>query len=255
MKIVEIAKRLYRSSPADLVGRIKRVFAADFKKDEQPELMDFYPDDFKIIIANIGKFGSPGAAKRGETKDELIAIVDVPRSLILHEFCKLCLPIEGDIAECGVYKGGTAFVLANVLKHSGSDKQLHLFDSFTGLPDTLPVDGKHKKGDFGDASLNVLKKRLHGYDYKAYAGFFENTLNEVSKLHFCFVHIDVDIYSAAKECTEFFYPRLKKGGIIVYDDYGFGSTKGVKLAVEEFYKTKPEKPVVLPTKQCIIIKK
>jgi O-methyltransferase len=45
------------------------------------------------------------------------------------------------------------------------------------------------------------------------------------------------------------------GGIIVYDDYGFHSCTGAKIAVDEFYTGKEERPIYLPTGQCIVIKR
>lgn len=224
---------------------------------EERYILSFCTEDFKHTLEKRGRFVSPGLAKRSQTGDEIVSIVDIKRLFILHEFCKASLVIPGDVAECGVYKGGTAFVLANVLKNreKSEDKTLHLFDSFQGLPDKiLPIDSDHRPGHFGDSSVGLVKKRLEGYQHRIYPGFFENTLDQIKNSTFCFVHIDVDIYSSAKECTEFFYPRINPGGFIIYDDYGFSSTKGVKFSVDEFYRDKLESPIVLPTKQCLIIK-
>src|SRR5579863_8437040 len=43
--------------------------------------------------------------------------------------------IPGDIVECGVWKGGSMMAVANVLRRHGiSDRHLHLFDTFEGMP-------------------------------------------------------------------------------------------------------------------------
>ena len=74
----------------------------------------------------------------------------------LEEFCKKILNsnIEGDVAEAGVYKGGSARLLATAFPH----KTIYLFDSFEGMleNDELP-EGHHKTGDFSDVSLNFVK--------------------------------------------------------------------------------------------------
>lgn len=51
-----------------------------------------------------------------------------------------------------------------------------------------------------------------------------------------------------------FVPRLTNGGIILYDDYGFLCAPGAKLAVDEFFSDKPEKPIWLTTGQCLVVK-
>jgi hypothetical protein len=40
---------------------------------------------------------------------------------------------------------------------------------------------------------------------------------------FCFAHIDVDVCQASVSCMEYIYPRLKPGGVMVFDEYaGYG---------------------------------
>jgi O-methyltransferase len=68
-------------------------------------------------------------------------------------------------------------------------------------------------------------------------------------------HIDVDIYTAVRDCLEFIYPRLVPGGTVVIDDYGFPSCVGARRAVDEhFADGLPEAPLCLPTGQCLIVK-
>jgi len=50
--------------------------------------------------------------------------------------------IEGAFVECGVWKGGCAAVMAYVTKKHGSKRDIHLFDSFEGLPAPTVKDGK-----------------------------------------------------------------------------------------------------------------
>ena len=71
---------------------------------------------------------------------------------------------------------------------------------------------------------------------------------------FCFVHIDVDILEPTRDSIEFFYPRMMPGGIMLFDDYGFTSCPGAKLAADVFFEGRPEKIGLLTTGQAIIIK-
>jgi predicted O-methyltransferase YrrM len=81
-----------------------------------------------------------------------------------------------------------------------------------------------------------------------------DTLADVERDTFSLVHIDVDLYQTAKVCCEFFYPRVCEGGIIVFDDYGFPACRGEREAADEYFSTKVEKPICLPTGQAFVIK-
>ena len=226
---------------------IKRIIR-HFIKKETPE---YYPRDFLNAFSDMGKITSGSLAKEGKTEED-VNIVDMDRALVLYGLCEDSGVTMGNKAECGVYKGGTAILLAEATPFT-----IHLFDSFEGFPDDFTEEEKklYKAGNFGDATIESVKRRLAGKNCVIHKGFFKDTLNEVKNLTFSFVHIDVDIYSSAKECTEFFYPRMEKGGYIVYDDYGFSTTRGVRDLVNEFYCFTPETPIILPTGQCLIVKK
>jgi O-methyltransferase len=66
--------------------------------------------------------------------------------------------------------------------------------------------------------------------------------------------VDVDVYRSILDCCEFIYPRLKTGGVMVFDDYGFPTCPGARKAVDEFFTGKPETPVILQTGQAIVIR-
>jgi O-methyltransferase len=50
--------------------------------------------------------------------------------------------VPGDLVECGVWRGGSALLMAEVLERSAAaDRKVWLFDSFEGLPEPEEVDG------------------------------------------------------------------------------------------------------------------
>ena len=83
-----------------------------------------------------------------------------------------------------------------------------------------------------------------------YKGLFQDTCGQVKDIKFSLVHLDVDLYKSTKDCLEFFYSRMEKGGIIFSHDY---STLGVKQAFDEFFKDKPNAVINLSTSQCIVV--
>lgn len=152
--------------------------------------------------------------------------------------------IEGDIAEVGVYKGGSATVICQNKK----EKTLYLFDTFNGLPYS---DGIYKKGEY-KSNYFFVKNTLRNYqNVFIYKGTFPETSEPIKNKKFSMVHLDVDIYHSTIDSLNFFYPRMSVGGIILIHDYTY--SKRVADAVNEFFKDKPEQVIPLGN-QCKIIK-
>jgi O-methyltransferase len=155
---------------------------------------------------------------------------------------------NGDIAECGVYKGGTAKILAEL----APDRPLHLFDTFSGMPDTDPTRDLHQAGDFADTNIESVRDYLaDNKNVTCVVGLVPDSLEVVRDRAFSFVHIDLDIYSAIKSACEFFYPRMQPGGMLLFDDYGYSSCPGARAAVDEFFSDKPEVEMAMITGQCV----
>lgn len=177
---------------------------------------------------------------------------------VVYEFCLHCLHLDGDFAECGVYKGGSAFLIAETLASSSvEDKETHLFDTFTGMPAMANQDPSGlKEGRFGDTSLADVKQYLRDFPFVVFhPGLIPSTLESVKDKRFAFVHVDVDLYQTTKDCLNFFYNRLTRGGVMIFDDYGWTFFKeSEKKAVDEFFEDKPETPIALQTGQAFVIK-
>lgn len=160
----------------------------------------------------------------------------------LRTILKEALKLGGDVAECGVYKGGTAEVEAKEMV--GLGRRLLLFDTFCGMPDIKLVDDdSHRPHDMNDVNLDELKNVMTPFGFvDIYPGKFEDTVKKaIDGMSFCFVHIDADLYTSVKECCEYFYDRMVPGGIMLFDDYGSPTCKGARRAVDEFFAGKPEK--------------
>lgn len=163
------------------------------------------------------------------------------------ELAKTCSSIEGDAAELGVYLGGTARLISEVLKN----KTTHLFDTFTGLPPTTELD-QMQEGDLS-ANEEIVRKFLKHQNVEFHVGLFPDTTVGLEDKKFCFVHSDCDLHQSTMDACSFFYPRLSPSGIMVFDDYGFTETKGCTLAVDEFFEDKEEYPVYV-ARHCFVIK-
>lgn len=185
-----------------------------------------------------------------------------PSSMVSQERCytlvslaRYAAHLDGDVAECGVYKGGTALMLGRVLGNAG--KRLYLFDSFTGLPKGDPVkDRQFREGQFAVDSIESVKGLLSDYQsiIEIRKGWIPETFAGLETNRYAMAHIDVDLYKSALDCCDYFYPRLVPGGILLFDDYGFAAARGEKDAVDMFFTDKRESPIVLLTGQAFVVK-
>ena len=173
----------------------------------------------------------------------------------LYSLARQAAHVGGDFLEAGVYQGGTALMLRKILVEANEDKDLHLFDTFAGMPDTRPDRDLHKAGDFSNTSVAAVSmligpsERVHFHP-----GIIPDTFSGVKLERIAFAHVDVDIHDAVYECCNFIYPRLTAGGIMVFDDYGFPSCPGARAAVDEFFADKPEVPLVLSSGQAVLFR-
>jgi hypothetical protein len=178
-------------------------------------------------------------------------LVTRDRCFMLYQFARHIASLPGEIAELGVYKGGTAKILAKACP----TKRVHLFDTFEGMPATDEVKDIHKAGDFNDTSLEAVRSFLSDCpNVDFHPGYFPESIAGLEDLRFALAYIDADIYQSTKDALEFFYPRMVPGGIMVFDDYEWPRCPGVKLALEEFLAGKPERPVITAYIQCALFK-
>ena len=162
--------------------------------------------------------------------------------------------VPGDIAELGVFKGGSARLICEVK----GQRALHLFDTFKGLP---PVD----EGDFNQndntpyhegqftSPLKEVREYLRDFqNIHFYGGLFPGTARTLTDKTFSFVHLDVDTYTSTRDALRFFYPRMSPGGLLISHDYL--NATGVRKAFDEFFADRPEPIVPIAETQCLIAK-
>lgn len=178
-------------------------------------------------------------------------LVSKNRCFMIYQLLRHAANMDGDIAEVGVYRGGTAKLIAK----TAADKNVYLFDTFSGMPAITSKIDKHKAGEFRGCSLPLVKSFLKDCPNAIfYQGIFPDTADSIRDRKFSFVYLDVDLYNSVKDCLEFFYARIVTGGVIIIDDYGAWGCPGVKKAVCEFLADKKEYPIITTEIQCAIIK-
>lgn len=163
----------------------------------------------------------------------------------------LTFDIPGDLVECGVWRGGASFLMADLLRRAeATDRKVWLFDSFEGLPPPRPVDGpaalayvqNTDSPDYYDncrASLEEVRRTAAELGVAAYTevikGWFEQTLPLFRERlgPIAILRIDGDWYSSVRCCLENLLDQVVEGGLVVVDDYY--AFDGCRLAVHEFF--------------------
>jgi len=202
---------------------------------------------------------SPWLREHGEFREVYeraisTSLVGRPRCYVLYTLAKQALALPGEIWECGVYKGGTAAMLAELAARNGGNR-LRLFDTFAGMPETDPRQDRHKAGDFSDTSLQSVQRTVGHPDITTFhEGYIPDTFVGLEDSRISFAHVDVDIYQSVLDCCRFIYPRLLPGGFMVFDDYGALSCSGAKVAIEEYFSSTGAMPLALQTGQAVVFK-
>lgn len=144
--------------------------------------------------------------------------------------------VDGEVAEAGVMCG----YFARYLSLMFPKRELHLFDTFTGFnKDELGIDqcgfltNNHDYSMFDNAPLERVMEILPDANY--HIGLFNDAKDRVFDRTFCFVSLDMDLYTPIYQGLEFFYPRLQKGGYIFVHDYNHPDDfHGVKQAIYDY---------------------
>jgi O-methyltransferase len=178
-------------------------------------------------------------------------LVTFNESFLVYSLVRSVRDMDGHLAEVGVYEGSTAKMIC---EQKGS-KQVHLFDTFEGLPQGATDKEKrlYPKPAYR-CSLESVQKYLSEYDNVTFhKGYFPDSAADLDpELKFSFVHMDVDLYESTRACLEFFYPRMLPGGIMLSHDYSILTS--VERAFTEFFADKRENIIELPTTQCMVVK-
>jgi hypothetical protein len=161
--------------------------------------------------------------------------------------------MTGAVVECGVYQGQSLAVLTWWMREGGDNRKIFGFDSFEGFPSSGSQDkipGRDQSylqpayfGDTGAAQVAGLFSEFGiSKDVDFVAGYFETTLPNSETGDISLLLLDCDLYDSYRACLGNLYHRVLSGGWIVFDEYFSPKYPGARMAIDEFFADKPEKP-------------
>ena len=172
--------------------------------------------------------------------------------------------VPGALVECGVWRGGSAMLMAHALLAAGhADRELWLYDTFAGMPepaaadvDFMGVAGSERlaaaAGDRDDlvaahASLSEVRANVTGVGYPTervvyVEGDVEDTIPARAPSEIALLRLDTDWESSTRHELEQLWPRVPVGGVLIIDDYGHWS--GARRAVDGYFADRDDAPLL-----------
>ena len=155
------------------------------------------------------------------------------------QVAQACKGEEGDILEVGCGPGGSGFVIAASAILEGHNNRIILCDTFKGLVKSNPeIDTHHRNMDLSCITRNEVVEFLNAHGLRGVdviQGTYPDDF-QLEGMKYRFVHIDVDIYQSGKDAFEAVWPRMVKGGVVVFDDYLYETTPGITKLIGELEK-------------------
>lgn len=243
---------------ADKVAQLREERAARKRaqakvKREAAKHLATHDDELREIVARVQPRTMTGAAK-------LAPLVEATRHVSRHG-------IPGDVVECGVWRGGSMQAVALTLLALGdTDRELHLFDTFEGMPppteedarttesgrvsaeEMLAASGKDSRL-WAVAGLEDVQEGMDEIGYPAekihlHPGLVEDTTPGQAPEQIAILRLDTDWYASTKHELEHLYDRLSPGGVLILDDYG--DWEGARKATDDWLAKTSEQLFLVP---------
>ncbi len=180
-------------------------------------------------------------------------MVEVERCYALYQSVQYIIRnnIPGDFVECGVWKGGSAMLMALTLAAAGiADRKIYLYDTFEGMAKPGEMDGEDEKAEWESykvtdtfskmcyAPIEEVKVNMISTGYPAsniilVKGKVEDSVPATISANISLLRLDTDWYDSTKHELQYLYPLLVKNGVLLVDDYG--AWQGARKAVDEYF--------------------
>src|SRR5215475_3395925 len=160
-------------------------------------------DRFKRALAAKGLIVYCHRNQQRLERFETINVIKSERDLLLSHVeaeqlinaIQATAPIPGEVVEVGVFRGASARLLR---QYADPRKNLHVCDTFEGLPDPNPDrDAQFYRGAFATSLIEVQQYLGHEGVVYHHGRFPQSADETMLNARYSFVHLDVDLH----ECT------------------------------------------------------
>jgi len=164
--------------------------------------------------------------------------------------------IDGDIVECGVWRGGsTMCALLKLKQHNNLTREIFMYDTYEGMSEPTEKDkdiiGRAASKSLQErtkteedilwayATLEKVKENISLTGYPAdkinfVKGKVEDTIPKILPKKIALLRLDTDWYESTYHELTYLFPLLCKGGVLIIDDYGHWA--GAREAADKYLK-------------------
>lgn len=248
---------------AEAIKQVYKFLAKDFPGINQSNCTTSFHDDLLVINKNHGFLSDPDFAKAvgAYTKDSVV----MSKIWRIYSYAQQAFDATrygGNIVDLGCYDCKTIEIVLRYIKSKNNSIQclpkpnVFLFDAFDNPP-------TGKKAFHGPNLLNEVSTRLEyleaWFNLTFVKGHIPNSLShrqlDIAKDSINFIHIDLNNGELDAYCLKYFHEKLRVGGSIIFDDYGFANYKETMILVNKTAEELKGSVLEMPTGQGLFIKR
>jgi hypothetical protein len=228
----------------NIIRKVLRAFNYDivkFKTNLNTEFPSDFSDDHIKIINKAKPFTMT-------SNERLFALIEAIKYITKNK-------IQGDIVECGVWKGGSMLAAAECLiQQNDKSRNLYLYDTYEGMSEPSELDetyynekaesllssntDRSKNLVWAYSALDEVKNTMSLSSYSPDLIHYvkvkvEDTIPNIIPKKIALLRLDTDWYESTKHEMEHLFPLLQNGGVLIIDDYGHW--KGARKAIDEYF--------------------
>lgn len=184
-----------------------------------------------------------------------------------HTLCSLATQIavgrkEISFVECGTHLGLMVQTLLHFfrIKKSACKIKSTLFDTWDGIPENQIQKEEtpahwHNQNNYTNDSFPFIQQMLAEFeDVHLVRGQVPETLTLFPNRSLDILHLDMNIVYPEAAALRFFWPKIRRGGFLLIDDYGFSGHTLQRKFYDEFFSVNEVIPCQLPTGQAVVFK-
>lgn len=166
--------------------------------------------------------------------------------------------LDGDFVECGTNAGIMSVAICNYIDFNTTGKRFFLFDTFAGIPeDQIGPDEGHAYDQntvYRDVYETARRNFAPWPNAILVRGKVPDSLASQAISQVAYLMIDMNIVAPERAALEHFWPKMVRGGIVLFDDYGWRGYDAQKRAHDAFAARQGVEILTLPTGQGMLIK-
>lgn len=236
--IAEIKDAMFQLHSLNTLNKIET-----FYYTEKPNKPYLDIPEFKKIYS-LAKSAAPSMISDDQLFD-LIQLVRNTRS------------IKGEIVEFGCYNGGSSAFIIKSRNAYCKNKNVYLFDTFSGIPKSkYGLDSTWTSSFSNNSYLEVKSFFYKEKNLKIIKGNLISNIKNLKNKKISFCYLASDTLESGEAILKFIWPRLSRGGIIAVCDYGsYPNCLPLTYFCDDFFKNKNDCELFYTPAKGLYIKK